>query len=308
MLNNELDKLCTPSEREYIPGSEDICRHILLDGYAEKGKPRNRKEITETVSILEGACCSDLLDSTLEVIIEKRSVESEKKDVKNVILCLGGAFNPVHTRHIQVMVEAKDWLEKNTHFRVIAGFLAVAPDGYVKKKCEKAQQMCIKGEHRVKLCDIACAEYDWLKPYQRPIGSAEDCGKKVKQEMKLSDVETAVIYGADRAITKSGTAKWHKKSSQVIVCIGREGETEKVKRAFVEDKKIDLVRNDNFFIVPKELDNVSSSEVRRMLEIFASKDDEPNRVRAIKDITDLGWISEKEGQYIQGQFSELYLS
>jgi hypothetical protein len=31
---------------------------------------------------------------------------------EKVILCLGGAFNPVHSRHIMAMVLGKQWLEE----------------------------------------------------------------------------------------------------------------------------------------------------------------------------------------------------
>ncbi|XP_060603398.1 uncharacterized protein LOC132756358 [Ruditapes philippinarum] len=307
VLNDKQDLLCTPSERVYIPNNAEICKHILLDGFAERGKPRNRKECTETVSILDGACCSEMLDDTLQVITEKKQSESKGVATCNVILCLGGAFNPVHTRHIQVMVEAKKWLEENTHFRVTAGFLAVAPDGYVKKKCEKTLQMCIRGEHRIKMCEIACEGYDWLNPYKKPIGSAEDCGKTVKRELKQSDVDIAVIYGADRAMNKSGNAKWHKNSSQIIVCIGRKGETEQVKMTFVEDKKMDLVRNENFFIVPKELDDVSSTGVRKMLFSSSNEDDtEIARKKRVDEVVTLGWVTEKQGQYIIDNYSNLF--
>ena len=306
VLNDKEDLLCTPSERIYIPSNEEICKHVLIDGFAERGKPRNRKYCTETVSILDGACCSEMVDETLKVITEKRHTESSGIKTSEVILCLGGAFNPVHTRHVQAMVEAKTWLEENTQFRVTAGFLAVAPDGYVKKKCEKTQQMCIKGEHRIKLCEIACQGYDWLNPYKKPIGSAEDCGKCVKRELKLSNTEIAVIYGADRVMNKSGNAKWHKKCSKVIICIGRRGETEQVKMTFVQDKKMDLVRNENFFIVPKELDNVSSTCVRQKLFSGSDDDTEVSVKEHVDEVVSLGWITATQGQYIIDNYPHLF--
>jgi hypothetical protein len=39
---------------------------------------------------------------------------------EKVILCLEGAFNPVHSRHIMAMVLGKQWLEANTNYQVIA--------------------------------------------------------------------------------------------------------------------------------------------------------------------------------------------
>jgi nicotinic acid mononucleotide adenylyltransferase len=82
---------------------------------------------------------------------------------EKVILCLGGAFNPVHSRHVMAMVLGKQWLEANTNYQVIAGRLVVAPDGYVKAKSSKSGCKCIKAEHRIKMCELACYPYkEWL--------------------------------------------------------------------------------------------------------------------------------------------------
>lgn len=60
--------------------------------------------------------------------------------MREVVIAMGGAFNPVHTQHVAVMVEAKRFLENyggGGQYKVIEGCLAPAHDGYVKRKMEK---------------------------------------------------------------------------------------------------------------------------------------------------------------------------
>lgn len=231
---------------------------------------------------------------------------------EKVILCLGGAFNPVHSRHVMAMVLGKQWLEANTNYQVIAGRLVVAPDGYVKAKSSKSGCKCIKAEHRIKMCELACYPHkEWLAPYHRPIGSAAEAGNKTKIDMmKCGDqdlIHVAVIVGADRAMNKTGRAKWHKNASHITVCIGRKGETGRIIEQFKKDKDSNKVNHSRFFFVPDELDNVSSTAIRQVLAKI-EHDADTDKTQEIVDtlVTDT-WISEKQGVYMVQNQSFLYL-
>lgn len=52
---------------------------------------------------------------------------------KEIVLVLGGAFAPLHTQHVAAMNCAKKCAEEHG-YTVIAGYLAVSTDGYVKNK------------------------------------------------------------------------------------------------------------------------------------------------------------------------------
>jgi nicotinic acid mononucleotide adenylyltransferase len=54
--------------------------------------------------------------------------------MKDAIIILGGAFNPVHTQHIALLCLAKEELEKSGTWNILGGYLAVATDGYVRHK------------------------------------------------------------------------------------------------------------------------------------------------------------------------------
>ena len=236
---------------------------------------------------------------------------------EKVILCLGGAFNPVHSRHVMAMVLGKQWLEANTNYQVIAGRLVVAPNGYVKAKSSKSGCKCIKAEHRIKMCELACYPYkEWLATYHHPIGSAAEAGYKTKIDMLRSGdqnqdiIHVAVIVGADRAMNKTGRAKWHKNASHITLCIGRKGETGRIIEQFKKDQDSNKVNNSRFFFVPDELDNVSSTAIRQVLaKLDYDACADTNKTQEIVDtlVTDQ-WISEKQGVYLVHNLSFLYLT
>ena len=265
VLNDQLDKLLTPVERQYIPEDEEVCRHILLDGFDDCERKSKTERLCDALAQIEansddidGACCEELLNSVMQ-----RATDGAEKD--DVIVCLGGAFNPVHTRHVEVLEAAIQWLEKNTRYHAVAGRLAVAPDGYVKTKCKRSKELCMKAEHRIKLCELTCEGHTLIKPYRRTVGSAMDCGEKMKREENWPHAKVAVIMGADRAMSRTGHKKWNTQTKCVTVCVGRRGTTEAVKQAYLEDYKLDLVTNKDFYIVDTELDNVSSTKIRKCL-------------------------------------------
>ena len=45
-----------------------------------------------------------------------------------------GSYCPVHRGHLQVLVQSKNFIEKNTNYRVIAMYLSPSNDEYVKDK------------------------------------------------------------------------------------------------------------------------------------------------------------------------------
>ena len=60
--------------------------------------------------------------------------------MKEVVISMGGAFNPIHTQHVAIMLEAKKFLESfgdGTIYKVVGGCLGAAPDGYVIRKMQK---------------------------------------------------------------------------------------------------------------------------------------------------------------------------
>ena len=179
-------------------------------------------------------------------------------------LALGGAFNPIHTQHIEIMKIAKDYLEKERKFSVKEAYFAVAHEGYLQSKMKGKQ--IIKSEHRINMVNLAASKYEWLKPVDKCYGSAFECliEKCMKNELKV------IVVGADRAV--SGTVpKWRKKSQQradiITLIIGRPGETEMVKKLWNDDIANGIIVSDScqYFFINIETNDISSTKIREIL-------------------------------------------
>ncbi|KAL3872388.1 hypothetical protein ACJMK2_040317 [Sinanodonta woodiana] len=311
VVQNDLNSLRTPKERVYIPSDQELLQHIRLgDDDDHKTAQRSREiEIGEKVKMLtlnSNKCCE--YENKVGSGVDDNSLSKSQ-----VILCLGGAFNPVHTRHVMALVVAKRWLEDNTNYEVVAGRLAVAPDGYVLGKMKKKNAKCMKAEHRIRLCELSCKDdNEWIKPFPKPIGSAFECGMKTKYDLEhnknCKDLQIAVIIGADRAIDRRGHAKWHREYSHITLCIGRQGETGQVISKFEEDKISGKVKHSRFFVVPDELDNVSSTVVRSVLKDIDDAKSADEKSKIVECLVKDGFINSSSAEYIISMEDDLYLS
>lgn len=98
---------------------------------------------------------------------------SEPNNKKKVVLITTGSFSPIHNIHIDILESAKTFLENNTEFSVIAGFISPSHSDYVKEKmksCGNSENWCIPD--RDFLCDVALSKSDWISvdrwEYQQP--------------------------------------------------------------------------------------------------------------------------------------------
>ena len=178
------------------------------------------------------------------------------------ILVLGGAFNPIHTQHVALMNLVKEVVETEHNYAISAGYLAVAPDGYVRAKLK---DQAMKAEHRLAMCNLAMRGHDWLLSCDRTYGSAPECGLRRRPR---GDVRILVVLGADRVMGRPERAKWRRtpKEGMVTVCIGRAGESQKVLECYRADVSTNLVPDPrSFLFVTQEVGAVSSTAVRSEL-------------------------------------------
>eukprot|EP00035_Acanthoeca_spectabilis_P027222 m.465785 g.465785 ORF g.465785 m.465785 type:complete len:265 (+) comp24574_c0_seq1:132-926(+) len=126
--------------------------------------------------------------------------------VRRAIVVMGGAFNPVHTGHLEALIAAKEALEADPNVTVVSGHFAVAPDGYVRRKCDDA----IPAEHRIAMCNALSATHDWLVPTDRPFGSAGALAATITRMNPT--LETVIVGGSDKL--KGRTPKEHQARSK----------------------------------------------------------------------------------------------
>lgn len=223
---------------------------------------------------------------------------------QKAILAVGGAFNPVHTQHIALMHLVKRVVEETNRYQILSGHLAVAPEGYVRAKLNKHG---MKDMHRLAMCNLAIRGHDWLHSCDRTYGSALDCGLRNKP---AEDVMVAVVLGADRAMSIPERAKWRypRKPGVVTVCVGRAGETARVRSCFQADLDAELVVDpDTFLLIDEELSPVSSTLVRSELHSFHQLRDPAKKQSFARRLVDQDYLCEEVVEYILQHEADLYL-
>lgn len=198
--------------------------------------------------------------------------------MKDAVIILGGAFNPVHTQHIALLCSAKEELEKTGDWRVIGGYLAVATNGYVLHKLNSRNERTIQIEHRLALVREAMKTIPWLinSPFQEEMlkqhdGSALALGQRLKRLVRNNDLQILILIGGDRTV-KKGIPIWRRsnsnqQSSVIRLCVGRIGdENIDLFRLWQDDLNQNLIPNpQEFLLINIPLQSVSSSIIRPYL-------------------------------------------
>jgi nicotinic acid mononucleotide adenylyltransferase len=201
-------------------------------------------------------------------------------------LSLSGALSPVHTQHMHALEAARLAL-KRAGWTVVAGFLAPTPDNYLKEK------LGIAGwgfEKRVRLCELACGESEWVdvcgwgeyRSYRLCAALREylvrECGLRGRGltgvEIMGSDAAIRILDkniedwdAADPAVRHT----WYR--GRVVCCLLRPGSNSAREREHIEkhtacraiDLGVELVVVEPESISPS-LQAVSSTEIRDLLE------------------------------------------
>jgi len=117
---------------------------------------------------------------------------------KEAIVVFNGCFCPVHAGHIQALEDCKRKIESRGEYSVTAGYFAVAPDHYVRRKV-KQMEPWMTAAARTELCKAVAKDRGWL------ISAAEfegwkRCGKAMVANHHSPDTE---VFGV-RSEAKQG--------------------------------------------------------------------------------------------------------
>eukprot|EP00092_Neocalanus_flemingeri_P006042 GFUD01006510.1.p1 GENE.GFUD01006510.1~~GFUD01006510.1.p1 ORF type:complete len:454 (+),score=106.44 GFUD01006510.1:172-1533(+) len=267
VVDNKLDMLMIPEENVYDVRDEAVIKRIGLDQH-----------------------------NSLE--------QDQSQSPRKIILALGGSFNPVHKHHIQIMVKSKQWLEENTDFQVVAGILVVTTGNYLKQKFRKDETKIMTDEHRMNLCKLACeAHSDWLMVHPVPCVSGWEAGMTYRE--KDGSLLVGMVKGADK-YNKTRRTHWTKegknKNVRVDVILGRGEVTDRMNAEFQEDLLAGLVVNKNYFIIPENVGDLSSTEVRKVID----RADSDKSVESRQELAMM--LSEPLADYILKHLIDLHLS
>lgn len=238
--------------------------------------------------------------------------------MKDAILVLGGAFNPVHTQHIDLLCSAKNQLEKTGEWNILGGYLAVATDGYVRNKLKSRNERTIKLEHRLALVREAMKDQSWLSnsPFQNEMlqrhdGSALALSERVKKLLKNSNIQTLILIGGDRMM-KKGIPIWRQSSnthSVIRVGIGRLDEQNvNLFDLWKHDIENNLIHNPKeFILLDLPLRSVSSSLIRSYLAQWSNS---PEKQLDIEhELTEIqSYLHSNVMNYIKQHQHDLYIN
>lgn len=208
--------------------------------------------------------------------------------MRDAIVVVGGAFNPVHTQHIALLCRAKEELEKTGAWNIIGGYLAVATNGYVLEKLRSRGERTMKLEHRLAMVREAMKDMPWLinSPFQEEMlkqqdGSAFALTQRVIRLLKNDNVQIMILIGGDRMVRR-GVPIWRAASPGRVpvirVGVGRmSDENVDLLQLWQSDLNGNLIRNPaEFILLNISLPPVSSSLIRTHLtEWFTQPSKQP---------------------------------
>lgn len=122
------------------------------------------------------------------------------------IVVLNGCFCPVHSGHVQALVEAKQKIEAGGNFKVVGGYFAVAPDGYVRKKIDGKLEHWMTAAARTEICRAVAQDVSddtWTI-------SAEECESWKRCAKAMIDKfhsDKTVSFGVRDEVKKGGVCK-----------------------------------------------------------------------------------------------------
>jgi nicotinic acid mononucleotide adenylyltransferase len=242
------------------------------------------------------------------------------KNMKDAILVIGGSFNPVHTQHISLLCLAKQELENTGEWNIIGGYLAVAPDNYVRHKLHLRNERTIKLKHRLELINEAIKDIPWLvnSPCQEMLkqheSSAFGLGQRIKRLLQNDNIHILILIGGDRMVKKN-VPIWRKSSkndtSVTRVGIGRiMDENINLFKFWQEDLEKNLIPNPKEFIILNiSLQSVSSSLVRIDLNRWFNSNDEEQKIEIENDlINKKSYLHSNVMDYIKKNQNDLYIN
>ena len=161
----------------------------------------------------------------------------------------------------------------------------VTTDDYLKDKFGKDGQQILKAKHRLNLCNLACAPHSsWLTVHPNACVSGFEAGLTYRK--KDATLYLGMVKGADK-YDQGRRSHWRKStrnSPRVDVILGRGDVTDRMEADYQEDLQAGLVQNTNYFIIPENVGDLSSTLVR---EVFTRLEQPGNCEQARQELAGL---------------------
>jgi len=133
----------------------------------------------------------------------------KKRMCTDAIVVFNGCFCPVHAGHVQAMMDTKRKVEADGQFKVVAGYFAVATDGFVRRKVDRLEPW-MAAAARVDMCKAVAEDVNWN------ISAAEFAGWKQCGAAMVANNHSSKtkVFGVRDEAKKGGVCK---KGSHVLM-------------------------------------------------------------------------------------------
>jgi len=209
--------------------------------------------------------------SKIAAELERRKPE---KGSKLYVLTGSGSYSPPHRMHISMFEQARAHIEETEKgAMVIGGFIAPSCEKYVNKKLKED---AIPLADRIKLTALVCAESSWINVCEWGIASSCTIAHRTANCLEQSHIfdpyectsQVLELYGADTILHHIGNVKEDHELRPLrdgfvrnFAVLGRPGSTETVLELCARFPLF----SKTYKVVPGELEDVSSTKVRRAL-------------------------------------------
>lgn len=124
------------------------------------------------------------------------------KEPQQAIVVFNGCFCPVHAGHVKALMDTKRKVEAGGRYKVVAGYFAVATDGYVRSKVEKFEPW-MSAEERVHICEAVSHHMDFSVS-AAVFAGAKQCGKEMVAQHHTSSTQ---VFSVREEAKKGGVSK-----------------------------------------------------------------------------------------------------
>eukprot|EP00413_Alexandrium_margalefii_P022579 CAMPEP_0204567960 /NCGR_PEP_ID=MMETSP0661-20131031/36894_1 /ASSEMBLY_ACC=CAM_ASM_000606 /TAXON_ID=109239 /ORGANISM="Alexandrium margalefi, Strain AMGDE01CS-322" /LENGTH=229 /DNA_ID=CAMNT_0051575925 /DNA_START=42 /DNA_END=731 /DNA_ORIENTATION=+ len=125
------------------------------------------------------------------------------RNCKEAIVVFNGCFCPVHAGHVKALMDTKQKLEAHGNFHVVAGYFAVAPDNYVRRKVDGGLEPWMTSAVRVDLCKAVAEDVKWIVSADE-CESWKRCGRAMVDQYHSA---STVVFGVREEAKKGGVSK-----------------------------------------------------------------------------------------------------
>ncbi len=171
---------------------EEVCCALKLQKLRDSaldGEAKSNVNGADEMSNSDASASTSASSTTSSTSISASPSSDDIPPPRLVILTLSGAFAPVHLAHLAMFDTAKAVLEAEHGCTVIAGFMSVSGDAYMRTKVYTERQH-MPLEERAKMCKMTCKDSPYVDVCAYGWTSSDRVAEKLRHIVRTIIVDT----------------------------------------------------------------------------------------------------------------------